>query len=367
MLTIPASFPVALVLGYYAYQKVTAVAVYCGGYGRIDSELGWTLRPNASSCYGMTNRLTGEVYFTSDIHTDALGFRAPQSGSDPPVGAIVAIGDSWTFGYGVDYDDTYPHHLAEKLGLPVVNLGVPAYGSAQTVLLLERHLERLGPAAVVYLTLGLWTRSVCHGDTRPRDILKPCFWINPATDQIELVRPPPGYVEAQAALGIYPGGYLTAGHGSWAYYLISRPILKLKQLLIRAGLMSGHATEYEPLSPLAEHIFAATLDRLLASSREYGFTLVLADQSGFYAEAVQRAQAADASAPLIYLSPSEWKQEVDEPALALAEHERRVTRDGHFADGMNRLIAAAIGRRLESRLFSTSRARPTVPGERRGA
>lgn len=317
-----------------------------GSYGEIDDQLGWKLKPNATSRYWMTNKMTGEIFFDSLVHTNVLGFRATSTGGMAPKGGIVAIGDSWTFGYAVDYEESFPAHLGQILGQPVVNMGVPAYGSAQVIHLLERYLNELKPKIVVHLNLGLWNRSLCHGETRPAHILKPCFWWNPATRAIELIAPRPGYVENMAAKGIYPGGWLTAGNATWSYYLISRPIARAKQFLTAAGLMPGHRSEYDADPVLAPKAIAYTLRRMGDLARQHGFAFVLADPPGDYAQAYSEL-AAEYENSLYYFSQERWRDEIGAPASRLPAHERRVPQDGHFGPGMNRLIAEALGQYLK--------------------
>jgi lysophospholipase L1-like esterase len=346
MLAIPLALPPAGVIGYYAYKKLTAPSNVVGSYGEIDGELGWKLKPNATSRYWMTNKLTGETFFDSLVHTNALGFRAASTGGMAPKEGIVAIGDSWTFGYAVNYEESFPARLGQVLGQPVVNLGVPAYGSAQTVLLFERYLPELEPKAVVHLNLGLWNRSLCHGETPPAYILKPCFWWNPAAEKIELIAPRPGYVESMAAKGVYPGGWLTAGNSTWSYYLISRPITKVKQFLTAAGLLPGHRSEYDTDPVLTPRALAYTLRRMGELARRHGFVFVLADPRGDYAQAYSEL-AAEYKNSVFYFSPERWQDEIGAPAMRLPVHQRRVPKDGHFGPGKNRLIAEALARFLK--------------------
>ena len=42
----------------------------------------------------------------------------------------------------------------------MTNLGVPAYGSGSTYGLFKRHVSKLQPKLVIYLTIGLWERSL---------------------------------------------------------------------------------------------------------------------------------------------------------------------------------------------------------------
>lgn len=72
------------------------------------------------------------VTFHFSSNTD--GFRSREFGpKDPGVIRIVCIGDSSTFGWGVDDDYTYPQLLASRLGWPggprveVFNLGIPGF------------------------------------------------------------------------------------------------------------------------------------------------------------------------------------------------------------------------------------------------
>ena len=63
MVSIPVLALVLPVGGYLAYRKLTFSYDYCGSYGQFDAALGWRLKPDASSCLSLTNRLKGIVYF----------------------------------------------------------------------------------------------------------------------------------------------------------------------------------------------------------------------------------------------------------------------------------------------------------------
>ena len=84
----------------------------------------------------------------------------------------MAIGDSWTFGYGVNGDETYPYFLSKLLNQHIHNSGIPAFGSASTYLYAKSNIEKFKPKVVIYLTKGLWRRSSC---------LKP--WLNYSEDE----------------------------------------------------------------------------------------------------------------------------------------------------------------------------------------
>lgn len=69
---------------------------------------------------------------------------------------VAALGDSFTFGLGVNDDETYPAVLQARLrtGCPdtveVINFGVGGYGLSQELELFERYAAPFAPDVVVY-------------------------------------------------------------------------------------------------------------------------------------------------------------------------------------------------------------------------
>ena len=62
---------------------------------------------------------------------------------------ILAVGDSFTEGWAVGDDETWPAHLARDTGWTVLNAGVRGYGIDQMVLRAERLAPRFKPRAIV--------------------------------------------------------------------------------------------------------------------------------------------------------------------------------------------------------------------------
>lgn len=134
--------------------------VYHGKFGKRpgffigDQRLGWRPAPNLNHTFYGTD-------FTMHVRTDAEGHRLGARGEvDPSVRLILLLGDSYTFGWGVDTDDTYASHLDELVmdasrgGMRVLNLGVGGYGTLQSGVCLGRffdeHPEADVAAVVVY-------------------------------------------------------------------------------------------------------------------------------------------------------------------------------------------------------------------------
>ena len=116
-----------------------------------DEQLGARLTP------GFTDRVV-TTEFSSTWVINEKGYRGPLA--DKPRTApvrVVALGDSFTFGYGVEETQTWPRLLQQSLNagrggderVEVVNLGVGGYGTWQESIWLERNWEELRPDLVI--------------------------------------------------------------------------------------------------------------------------------------------------------------------------------------------------------------------------
>ena len=109
------------------------------------------------------DRVLTRPEFSVRVTTNALGFREPRLPALKPPGTvrIVAIGDSFTQGYGVDESDAYPRQVEALLGAwdrsrryEVINLGVPGtcppdylYNLRSHVDLVRARLDKLAESA----------------------------------------------------------------------------------------------------------------------------------------------------------------------------------------------------------------------------
>ncbi len=104
-----------------------------------DSTLGWSPIP------GVSGTLMGKPFSVSREGTRDHNLGAP-SATGP---LILAFGDSFTEGFGVGNDDTWPANLERVTGRRVLNAGVRGYGIDQMVLRAERLVPRLKPKTIV--------------------------------------------------------------------------------------------------------------------------------------------------------------------------------------------------------------------------
>jgi GDSL-like Lipase/Acylhydrolase family len=120
-----------------------------------DPVSGYTLRPGFR---GRQIARTGE--FDVPVAVDARGLRDhPHAAPARP--AVLALGDSMTFGEGVPVDRSYPAVLERKAGVRVYNAGVPGHGSPQMVERLRRLLPRIQPDVVLMAFSPTWDRPRC--------------------------------------------------------------------------------------------------------------------------------------------------------------------------------------------------------------
>ena len=111
---------------------------------RLDDRYGYVQVPNAVG----RERARG---FTATYTIDADGHRTMPSPASPR-GTVVFLGDSFTFGWAVEDDETYPYVLATEhwTDLRIINAGVDGWGLTQCHLALTDMLARpLLPNAVI--------------------------------------------------------------------------------------------------------------------------------------------------------------------------------------------------------------------------
>jgi hypothetical protein len=150
-----------------------------GSYLVYDKELGWTVGPsrrskdynselarqllsrlrrhNPRATGGDQAELPGEGVESDDgIYVSSVeGIRSPRMGmafaSVPAKRRIAIVGDSFTFGLEVRYEETWGHQLERALGseVQVLNFGVDGYGVDQADLRYERDALSWRPDVVI--------------------------------------------------------------------------------------------------------------------------------------------------------------------------------------------------------------------------
>jgi hypothetical protein len=120
-----------------------------GKFCRYDRELGWVGRPGAQDEFQWADCRHGVVQ-------NSQGFRGPLWGPGRSAAArLVALGDSFVWGFGVEEGETFSEVLARSTGAEVVNAGVSGYGPDQCLLSWKRHAASWTPDRVLlFVTLA---------------------------------------------------------------------------------------------------------------------------------------------------------------------------------------------------------------------
>jgi hypothetical protein len=163
---------------FYAHAK--RGIILSSGMFRFDPVLGFAVRPG----------IRGAMLFPEPPHIpfwyDKDGFRIPEGratiNTNRPF--VLALGDSFTDGFGCLAEETYPYRIAQALGGSELNAALGAYGLAQMLLLARRHIPEYRPDYVL-IQYSPWLISRAFNVYAPTDIgkrPKPYFYTKTGTD-----------------------------------------------------------------------------------------------------------------------------------------------------------------------------------------
>lgn len=268
-LALLASLAAALALGELAVRLALPqprLVISPGGLYSADPPGRCRLTP------GYEGRIFNRAEYSVPIRVNRHGLRGPQIGA-PSAGTlrVLAIGDSFVFGVGVEDDETFVASLAARLTRPErpaegLNAGVPTFGVPDAESWLARHGLDLEPDVVV---LGVFLGN---------DLID----ASPDRPAIHLVD---GLMVPAAS----PRGLKAWLHRRSHLYVALKGLLErpaLESLRARLGLgepwtvrtLREEFTVYHRDAPRAlAPAIAATdgaLERLAASARASGFTLL---------------------------------------------------------------------------------------------
>mgnify|MGYP005706484277 FL=1 len=84
-----------------------------------------------------------------EYHVNSDGYRTKEWNDIHWAKSIVLMGCSYVYGVGVAEDETISHQLEDKIGHPVINMGVPGSSPTFTIHNLSCLLSRYNPKGVV--------------------------------------------------------------------------------------------------------------------------------------------------------------------------------------------------------------------------
>lgn len=119
--------------------------LFIGEIHRNDKELGYSAVPNSRGFLALPC-LPSLV-----LRYDENGFRIPDAGIsvDQRPRSLLALGCSFTFGYGVEAEQAFPYLVGEKLGLETKNVAMAGYGLSQILIQARKEIPKHKPDYVL--------------------------------------------------------------------------------------------------------------------------------------------------------------------------------------------------------------------------
>jgi hypothetical protein len=188
-----------------------------GAFGRFDADLGWASK---------------DWHESAGYNTLEHGIRRNFSEWDIRIGGILAVGDTFTNGGNEVADhETWPAHLEQLIGVPVLNAGVAGYATDQIILRAERLVPVVRPRTLV---VGLYEETIERARYASYGSPKPYFTIDGGklvhhapTRQSEQAQPD-WRSRLRAALGYSVVLDVVLSHTAPAYWLgkVGEPVLR---------------------------------------------------------------------------------------------------------------------------------------------
>ena len=112
-----------------------------------DATYGARLRPGAATKVAFGGAAVSSVF----IH--GAGFRGKDAGPEPAPrpSEVLFVGDSQTFGLGVEEGEAFPARFGELSHRPVYNAGVPTWGPPEFAKAMQELAQRRHPSTIVYV------------------------------------------------------------------------------------------------------------------------------------------------------------------------------------------------------------------------
>jgi len=275
-----------------------------------DPRLGWVLKPHNSA---------------SGHHTIDHGIRRNSRETKVQTGAILAVGDSFTEGWEVEDEESWPAQLEQKINKVVLNAGVGGYGTDQVILRAEQLLPILKPKTLIvgFLDFDIYRTGHSHFGSP-----KPYFTI----ENDSLKYHPPALLKPRSERGtltaISYGIRDALGHLAVIDFLLSR---------VAPGFWYGdERREYTKAPNDPVRVTCLLLERLKKQTDSEGIRLVLFMQ--YYATAVIADDEPPESADKVVTCAESLKIEVVDqfaPLRAAAGNDRNKIAPFYVFDGKN--------------------------------
>jgi len=334
--------------------KISASDRLEAGMVQYDAALGWKLSPGWKGSHTHPD-------FSATYSINALGLRGdtPALSERNQDRLSIIVGDSFTFGLGVNDNETFAHLMqaASPPGSRFLNAAIPGYSTDQQALLLEQKLLGLKPARVL-LVVYLGNDFFDNPKRFPMQVgsAKPFF--SPGAHGLELKNVPVPMERKPRDFGGLTEAVWGNDPAGWPWRTRAEQSSELLRLVAAAIPVSNHEAEFaarfSPELTLFDHI----LDRIAAQCERGNIRLVVAVLAGrsFVEEAGSiSAQYQNVFRQHVLASAAEKKRAViDVAGRMAADFTARKTssffpNDGHLNPSGHRLVADILRSELQLR------------------
>lgn len=289
-------------LGWYR-ESIDNSSQMDAGFMRYHPQLGWALTPDWQGKHRHHD-------FDVSYRTDANGFRQqPAITSDYGSPSIALLGDSFTFGFGVEDDETFAALMARAdSGRNYLNFGIPGYSTDQQFLQMGQQSLKQGNTQTVnhYLLvfyLGNDILDIMLPHPLQAEPAKPYFETD--GNNLTLKNIPVPQTRKPAALRHTTLNDLTYGNALAAYTGLDDLLISKSEILQWLLPAKADATQAELDAILAER---------LADNRQLLFVLLKAMH--------EEARRQNASFSIAILPGSSWINSPQSYSFYFQEHVR---------------------------------------------
>ncbi len=311
-----------------------------------DEELGVVQPP------GLDVTLRGPEFEYSVATTDLklgsnVGFRDDGLDSRP---IVLALGDSFTWGAGVEAERTWPEVLENLSGVDVVNAGMAGASTWFEARLLERYGPQLGPELVI---VGFFPNDIADNLREPGPSMPLRVWLHNHVALYEIGK------YGLGALGIGPyapppeTAFLDVSQAGLKLRLLSRPLLLWKG---NPAFERGWQATEQALRQIQRECRAIDSDLLIVA---------IPTKEQVYWRFLEAGEQYDVSRPNRLLR--EFGQRAGIPVLDLlpafrarSDEQLYWSIDGHWNEGGHRLAAQTIHAWLDTHKGASCLSRPLL-------
>jgi hypothetical protein len=161
ILLVPVS-AIVIGTGYISYWSIPPFRVLAEGdpLFAFDPEIGYVARPNSSTKWTVLGA-DDKPFLRFHVHTDQRGARVVNRAERTPDHVdILLLGDSFTWGHGVEDEETFAFQTIAALGSTGANFAFPGYGTTQPLQILRRHRDLAPKLVVLAVTVTHARRNV---------------------------------------------------------------------------------------------------------------------------------------------------------------------------------------------------------------